>query len=86
MGNISNTQQYVVRAGMVRASTLIAGTTAHRDLPDLAGFSVQSAQGVSVDELARGGQFLNPKISVTTRARLHWYRIKIVFPTPGKGL
>ena len=85
MGIYSSTQQYVVRAGMVRASTLIAGTTPHRDMHELTGFSVQSAPGVSVDELARGGQFLNPKISVTTRARLQWYGFKIVFPTPGKG-
>ena len=86
MGIFSSTHQYVVRVGMVRASTLIAGTTPHCDRPELTGFSVQSALGVSVEKLAKGGQFLNPKISVTTRARLQRHGFKIVFPTPRKGL
>jgi hypothetical protein len=78
--------QYVVRAGLVRPRDPIDGTTSHRDMPELTGFSVQSAPGVSVDELARGGLFRNRQISVATRQDLQWYGFKLFFPTPGRGL
>lgn len=77
--------QHVVRAGMARPDNLIAGTTAHRLLPGLTGFSVQSAPGVSIDELARGGQFRNLQISVTTVSTLQRHGFEVVFPTPGRG-
>ena len=79
------TDQYVVRAGIAQPDNLIAGTTAHRLLPELRGFSVQSAPGVSVEELARGGQFRNRRISVTTRNALQEHGFEVVFPTPGRG-
>lgn len=86
MGVIGNGPHYIVRGGLVRPDTLIAGTAQHRDVPGLAGFSVQSAPGITVDELACGGQFRNSSISVTTRATLQWYGFKLIFPTPGKGV
>jgi len=61
-------EQYVVRAGLAHPETLMNDTGPHRDIPDLTGFSVRSAPGVSVDELARGGWFRHGWISVTTFA------------------
>src|SRR5271166_2064645 len=83
--NGDEADQYVVRAGMARPDHLIAGTAAHRLLPGLTGFSVQSAPGVSIEELARGGQFRNLQISVTTVSALQWRGFEVVFPTPGRG-
>jgi hypothetical protein len=78
--------QYAVRAGLARPDNLIAGTTAHSTpLPGLTGFSVQSSPGVSIDELARGGQFRNRQISVTTASALRRNGFELVFPTPGRG-
>jgi hypothetical protein len=77
--------QYVVRAGLARPDNLIAGTTAHRLIPGLTGFSVQSAPGVSVGDLARGGQFHNRQISATTQNALRQQGFEVVFPTPGRG-
>jgi hypothetical protein len=47
---------------------------------------VQSASGVSVDELARGGGFRHGWISIATIAELRWLGCEVVCPTPGKGL
>jgi hypothetical protein len=77
--------QYVVRAGMARPDNLIAGTTVHRLIPGLTGFSVQSAPRVTVETLALGGQFRNRQISVTTRNALQQHGFEVVFPTPGRG-
>jgi hypothetical protein len=74
--------QYVVRAGLARPDSLIAGTTVHRLIPGLTGSSVQSAP---VEALARGGQFRNRQISVTTRRALQQYGFDLVFPTTGRG-
>jgi hypothetical protein len=78
--------QYVVRAGLARPGNLISGTTPHRDIPGLTGFSVQSAPGVSVCELARGGEFRNGWISVAKVSDLRRRGFEIICPTPGKGL
>jgi hypothetical protein len=77
--------QYVVRGGLARPDNLIAGTTAHRMISELTGFSVQSAPGVSIDELARAGQFRNRWVGVTTLRTLRRHGFMIVFPTPGRG-
>jgi hypothetical protein len=77
--------QYVVRAGLGRPGPLIVGTTPHRDIPGLTGFSVQSAPGLSVDELMRGAGFPHTWISVTTLDALQRHGFDLVFPTPGKG-
>jgi hypothetical protein len=53
--------------GVATASQLRAGT---RRTINGHGFSVQTAVTVSVDELARGGQFPNRRISVTTAEEL----------------
>ena len=74
--------QYVVRAGIATPSQLRAGT---RFSVNGFGFSIQTAPGVSVDELARGGQFPNRQISVTTVQELRGAGVAVNFPTPGAG-
>jgi hypothetical protein len=76
---------YIVRAGLVRPRSLIAGTTRHLDIPGLSGFSVQSAPGLSVEELARAGRFPHSWIGVTDLDTILLHGFKLVFPTPGKG-
>ena len=78
-------EQYVVRAGLARPDSLIVGTTRHPLVPGLFGFSVQSAPGVAVADLARAGRFPHPWISVTTVVMLRRHGFDLVFPTPGKG-
>jgi hypothetical protein len=78
-------EQYVVRAGLAEADSLIVGSRPHRDVPGLFGFSVQSSPGVSIDELARAGLFPHLQISVTTLAMLRSAGFDLMFPTPGKG-
>jgi len=56
----------------------------HRSVPGLFGFSVQSQPGKTVEELARAGQFPNPKISVTTLSALQALGVPVV-PSPGRG-
>lgn len=77
--------QYVVRAGVAQPRSLIEGTTPHRLVNGLCGFSVQSAPGLAIGELARGGRFPHLRISVTTVDLLHENGFTLVFPTPGKG-
>jgi hypothetical protein len=77
--------QYVVRAGIAQPRTLIEGTAAHRLVRGLYGFSVQSAPGVAVEELALAGRFPHVQISVTTVELLQAHGFTVVFPTPGKG-
>jgi hypothetical protein len=81
----SYVEQYVVRAGLVRPGPPIAGTTPHRLVPGLTGFSVQSAPGIQAEELARAGTFPHPRIGVTTVAVLEGHGFRLVFPTPGEG-
>jgi len=76
--------QNAVRAGVATPNQLIAGSAEHRDVPGLFGFSVQSAPGLSVDDLARAGAFPNRKISVTTTAELAGVGVAVV-PSPGAG-
>jgi hypothetical protein len=58
--------EWVVRAGVAAASSLIAGHSEHRAVPDLYGFSVQYAPSKTVDELALAGRFPHPQISYAT--------------------
>ena len=75
--------QYVVRGGQGAASSFQAGTAATQNGY---GFSVQTAPGVSVNELARGGSFLNSQISVSTVQQLQDIPgVSVNFPTPGRG-
>jgi hypothetical protein len=79
-------EQFVVRAGLAEPYTLIAGTRPHRDIAGLSGFSVQSAPGISINDLARAGLFPHLQISVTTLDALRRHGFDLVFPTPGAGL
>jgi hypothetical protein len=80
-----NVGQYIVRAGLARPATLIIGTAPHRLVAGLSGFSVQSAPGISIEELAQAGRFPHPWISVTTVATMRRHGFELMFPTPGKG-
>lgn len=86
MGMFKEVPQYVVRAGLARPRVLIAGTGPHREIPDLTGFSVQSAPCVVWEDLARGGRFRNLQVGVATHQDLQWYGFKLVFPSPGRGV
>ena len=76
--------QNVVRAGVATPNSLIAGSAEHSAVPGLYGFSVQSAPGLSVDDLAQAGAFPNRQISVTTTAELAGVGVTVV-PSPGAG-
>jgi hypothetical protein len=74
--------QYVVRAGVATPFQLRAGT---RLTVNGYGFSIQTAPGVSVDELARGGRFPNRQIGITTVEQLRGAGVTVNFPRPGAG-
>lgn len=75
--------QYVVRGGIARAQDLQTQT---KWSINGYGFSAQSAPDVPVDELARGGFFPNPQISVTTTLDLMNLGLTVNTGTPGGGL
>ena len=83
-------QVWVVRAGTASADFLIRGYTEHTRARGVFGFSVQSAAGKTVEELAAAGQFPNRQISYTTLDTLQTavqplgYRVDLV-KTPGTG-
>ena len=82
-GACERNPQYVVRGGLAAPGSLQEGTAL---TSNGFGFSVQTAPGVPVDELARGGFFRNKMISVTTVARLEMIPGVIVNTgTPGRG-
>ncbi len=56
----------VVRGGIATLQQLQRGIAEHACVLGLTGFSVQSAAGKTVDELATAGQFRNRQVSVTT--------------------
>jgi RHS repeat-associated protein len=76
--------QYVVRGGIATPDLLITRSAEHTSVPGLYGFSVQSAPGVSVNDLARAGAFPNAMISVTTTAELAGLGVAVI-PSPGAG-
>ena len=71
-----------MRAGIATPAQLQAGT---RFSVNGFGFSIQTAPGISVDELARGDQFPNRQISITTVQELRGAGVAVNFPTPGAG-
>jgi len=64
---------------------LIEGSASHRLVKGLYGFSVQSALGVSVERLARAGNFAHQQISVMTVDKLHANGFRHDVPSPGEG-
>ena len=81
---------WVVRAGIASATSLVWGYNQHRRVPGLFGFSVQYAPGRSIEELAQAGQFPHAQISYAADDALQTalqplgYIIKLV-RSPGKG-
>ena len=82
--------EWVVRAGVAAARSLIRGYREHATVPGLYGFSVQYAPGKTVEDLARAGQYPHPQISVATDDALAvaliplGYAMRLV-RSPGKG-
>lgn len=80
----------VVRGGIATPQQLQRGIAEHARAPGLTGFSVQSAPGKTINELAAAGQFHNRQISVTTvegledAGRCLGFDIRVV-PSPGRG-
>jgi RHS repeat-associated protein len=75
---------FVVRGGVTTPQQLQRGVAEHHAVPGLTGFSVQSAPGQTVEQLAAAGRFPNTQISVTTVRELQ--RIGVpVRPSPGQG-
>lgn len=74
----------VVRGGITSADQLRRGVAEHRSVPGLVGFSVQSENGVSVDELARAARYPNAQISVTEVGRLRAAGSNVL-PSPGSA-
>ncbi|MBN9064178.1 MAG: RHS repeat-associated core domain-containing protein, partial [Rhizobiales bacterium] len=75
--------RYVVRGGAGASKTFETGTALTQNGY---GFSVQTAPGVSVQELAKGGRFPNAQISVSTVHLLQKIPGVVVrWPTPGAG-
>jgi hypothetical protein len=79
---MARSYQYVVRGGFAVPQNLINGSS--YTPYGVYGFSVQSAPGVSVDNLAKAGQFPNSTISVSTVTKLTSVGA-IVTQTPGVG-
>lgn len=81
---------WLVRAGVASAQSLMAGYRPHIGAPGLVGCSVQYAPGHTVDELAQAGQFKNLQISYATEDVLQaalsslGYRLQLA-RSPGKG-
>jgi len=76
---------FVVRGGRCRPQSFLGGVRSHPKVPGVAGFSVQSANGVSVAELAEAGKIPHSSIGVTTVGRVRELGLD-VRPTPGRGL
>ena len=75
---------YVVRGGIATPRSLKETVDKHMHPSGVVGFSVQSAPGRTVTELAAAGQFPHKQISVTTVARLAAVGVRLV-PTAGTG-
>lgn len=82
--NAGPKEVFVVRGGIATPEQLQKGVAEHRAVPGLTGFSVQSAPGKSIEELAAAGQFKNAQISITTVQNLLKVGVAIV-PSPGGG-
>jgi hypothetical protein len=75
--------QFVVRGGEAKWQDLQNGTALTQNG---FGFSVQTAPGVGIDELARGDSFPNASVSWATVQQLEAIPgVTVNFPTPGFG-
>ncbi len=83
-GACDENRQFVVRAGIGKAPHFENGTKLGQNG---FGFSVQTSPGVPWEELARGGQFPNGQVSVTTLDAILSVPgvVGVNFPTPGAG-
>ena len=72
--------QYVIRGGLASPQNLIAGSTLVPGT-NLSGFSVTSALGMSVNQLAMAANYPNNQISYTTTAALGGVGVPVV-PSP----
>jgi hypothetical protein len=79
---VATTQQFVVRGGVASARQLRAGT---RSSANGHGFSVQTAPGLSAEDLALGARYPNRQISVSTLSALTAVGVFVRWPTPGAG-
>src|SRR5579883_2048738 len=90
MGTEAPGSDWVVRGGEAKATDLISGYGPHPLVPGLYGFSVQSAPGKTVSELAQAGRCPNATISYETVVALAQvvqsvgYEMRLV-PSPGGG-
>jgi len=72
--------QYVIRGGLASPENLIEGSTEVRGY-NFTGFSVTTAKGMTVEELAMARRYPNRKISYTTVATLEGIGVPVQ-PTP----
>lgn len=90
VGALNDATAFVVLGGIVTPQRLQRKVTGYRNVPNVKGFSVQSAPQKSIDELAATGQGAYRTMSVTTvgelqnAARSVGATIQVV-PTPGLG-
>ena len=75
---------FVVRGGVATPRQLQWGVAEHAAVRGLVGFSVQSAEGKSVNELARAGRIPNRQISVATVGAVRGLGLDVV-ASPGIG-
>jgi hypothetical protein len=82
--------KWVVRGGIATPEQLQRGSSEHKAVPGLFGFSVQYQPGKTIVELATAGRFRNKQISVTTAEAIvaagaaAGYGVSIV-KSPGSG-
>jgi hypothetical protein len=75
---------FVVRGGEAQPETLVEGTCEHETIPGLVGFSVQSANEVSVEDLAQAATLPHRRISVATVGQIRAIGLDVV-SSPGRG-
>src|SRR5713101_6590500 len=86
----SDQSTVVVFGGVVTPQRLQRRVSGYRNVPDVIGFSVQSAPKKTIEELTAAGQFYNRLLSVTTVGEIQeagrsvGVNIKVI-PAPGRG-
>src|SRR5207249_3176629 len=66
----SDQSAFVALGGVVTPQRLQRSVSGYRNVPDIIGFSVQSAPQKTIQELAAAGRFVSRSLSVTTVAEL----------------